>query len=250
LVLTLRDISPTEVGSTLLVDDPVKASRGGWIFDTRDADPVGNCRDLRELYDLLSPGYKGRCTAPLLVDTKTRTIVSNESSDIVRMIETATFQSDKKRRDLYPPGLQKEIDDMNDFIYTMLSNGVYQCGFSTTQKAYDEASSKVKQGLERCEAILSKQEYLCGSTFTEADLKLLPTALRFDCVYALLFKAPGRIRDYPALHAWTARLWDIPGVPETIDLTDACGSYYKQLFPLNPSGIIPSSVTAATLGIE
>lgn len=251
LVLALRDISPQEVGSTMLVDDPVKASRGGWIFSSRDPDPVANCRDLRELYDLLSPGYKGRCTAPLLVDTKTRTIISNESADIVRQVGQATFQSSKERIDLYPAELQKEIDEINDWVYTQLSNGCYQCGFSTTQAAYNEASLKVQTGLERCEAILSKQDFLCGSSFTEADLRLLPTALRFDGVYAPLFKASLlRIRDYTKLHAWLVRCWSMKGVPDTIDLADANASYYKQLFPLNPGGIIPGPVTAASLGLE
>jgi putative glutathione S-transferase len=251
LVLALRDVSPQEVGVTMLVDDPIKASRGGWCFSPNDPDPVQNCRDLRELYDLLSPAYKGRCTAPLLVDTKARSIVSNESSDIVRQLNEATFQSDKPRRDLYPKELQKEIDETNDWVYNFLSNGCYQCGFSTTQAAYNEAAAKVRLGLEKCEALLSKQDYLCGSSFTEADLRLLPTALRFDGVYAPLFKASQlRIRDYPNLHAWLKRCWSMDGVPGTIDLEDANASYYKQLFPLNPGGIIPSPVTTATLGLE
>jgi putative glutathione S-transferase len=167
------------------------------------------------------------------------------------MLDAATFQSTKERRDLYPQELQKQIDDTNDWVYTLLGNGVYKCGFSTTQTAYDEASANVRQGLERCEALLSAQDYLCGSIFTEADLRLLPTALRFDGVYAPLFRASQlRIRDYPALHAWLQRCWAIPGVKSTIDLADANASYYKQLFPLNPGGIVPTPVTAATLGIE
>ena len=250
-MLALHDISSNEVGVTQLVDDPVKASRGGWIFSPNDRDPVANCRDLRELYDLLSPGYKGRCTAPLLVDTKSRTIVSNESSDIVRMLNSATFQSSKERRDLYPLELQKDIDATNDWVYALLGNAVYECGFSTTQSAYDKASAKVRQGLERCEKLLSTQDYLCGNVFTEADLRLLPTALRFDGVYATLFKASQlRIRDYPALHVWLQRCWRMPGVKSTIDLADANSSYYKQLFPLNPGGIVPTPVTAASLGLE
>lgn len=251
LVLALRDITPSEVGVTLLVDDPVKASRGGWVFSSNDRDPVANSPDLRALYDFLSPGYKGRCTAPLLVDIRTKSIVSNESSDIVRMLESATFQSDKTRRDLYPSSLEKEINKTNEWVYSFLSNGVYQCGFSTTQAAYNEASAKVQEGLERCESILSKQDFLCGSTFTETDLRLLPTMLRFDGVYAPLFKASNsRVRDFPALHNWLRRCWQMPGVPGTIDLSDACGSYYRNLFPLNPGGIVPVPVTAATLGLE
>lgn len=250
LVLALRGISREKIGMTHLVDDPVKASRGGWIFS--QPDPDYDCRDLRELYDRLSPGYKGRCTAPLLIDKKTNKIISNESSDIVRMLNDFGGPS-QDRIDLYPLDLQKTIDETNEWIYTLLNNGVYQCGFSTTQRAYDEASANVRQGLERCEQLLSNQPYLCGSRFTEADLRLLPTALRFDGVYAPLFRAGGahlRIRDYPSLHAWLKRCWKIPGVPETIDLADANVSYYKQLFPLNPGGILPTRVTAASLGLE
>lgn len=251
LVLALRGISRDEIGMTRLVDDPVRASRGGWIFSEPDADY--KCRDLRELYDRLSPGYSGRCTAPLLVDKKTNKIVSNESSDIVRMLNDFGQNAGEGRMDLYPPDLRKAIDETNEWIYTLLNNGVYQCGFSTTQSAYDEASEKVRQGLERCEEILSKQPYICGSSFTEADLRLLPTALRYDGVYAPLFRAGGahlRIKDYPSLHAWLKRCWEMERVPETIDLGDANVSYYKQLFPLNPGGILPTRVTAASLGLE
>ena len=239
---------------TLLVDDPVRASRGGWVFSSTDPDPVSNCADLRELYDFLAPGYQGRCTAPLLVDMKTKAIVSNESSDIVRMLNSATFgTSNVERIDLYPSEMAQQIDEANEFLYTMLNNGVYQCGFSTTQTAYNEASAKVREGLERCEQTLSTRDFLCGSQFTEADLRLLPTALRFDGVYAPLFKAGGahlRIRDYASLHAWLKRCWAIPGVSKTIDLADANASYYRQLFPLNPGGIVPSPVTAAELGLS
>jgi len=138
-------------------------------------------------------------------------------------------------------------------VYRLLNNGVYRCGFSTTQSAYDKASADVREGLNRCETLLSNQDFLCGSQLTEADLRLLPTMLRFDGVYSPLFKAGGthlRVRDYPNLHAWLKRCWAIDGVKESIDLADANQSYYKQLFPLNPGGIIPSTVTAAELGLE
>jgi len=248
------------VGVTVLKDDPVKASRGGWVFSTQQPDPLRNS-DLRELYDQLNPNYKGRCTAPLLIDKKKRQIVSNESSDIVRMLNRGTFgvsskkQEENSRMNLYPPDLAAEIDATNQWVYQSLNNGVYRCGFSTTQEAYDSASAEVRQGLDRAEQILSQQPYLCGSAFTEADLRLLPTMLRFDGAYSPLFKAGGvhlRIRsDYPAIHLWLTRCWnDVPGVKGSIDLSDACSSYYKQLFPLNPGGIIPAPVTARDLGLE
>ena len=122
-----------------LVDDPVKASRGGWVFSEADKDPIFGSADLRELYDSLSPGFQGRCTAPLLVDAKTRKIVSNESSDIVRMLGLAKFGRDKPHIDinLYPDDLASSIDDTNEWVYELINNGVYRCGFSTvsmTQK--------------------------------------------------------------------------------------------------------------------
>jgi putative glutathione S-transferase len=254
LTVNLLGMDQSQIGVTRLQDDPIKASRGGWVFHSDRPDPL-ECRDLRELYDKLSPGYTGRCTAPLLVDLKSMSIVSNESSDIVRMLNKCTLGQPKasNRLDLYPESLREEIDQTNDWVYLLLNNGVYRCGFSTSQMAYDQASQGVRQGLERCNDILSRQPFLCGQVFTEADLRLLPTALRFDGAYAPLFRAAGgvrRIRDYPYLFQWLERCWEIYGVPESIDLADASLSYYKQLFPLNPGGIIPTPVTAADLGLK
>jgi glutathionyl-hydroquinone reductase len=259
LVIAVLGLTKAEVTVTQLVDDPVKASRGGWVFSPQQPDPLFGCRDLRELYDKLSPtgAFQGRCTAPLLVDKISKRAVSNESSDIVRMLNAATFQrkdDTPKPFNLYPPDLALEIDSTNEWVYRLLNNGVYRCGFSTTQLAYDEASRDVREGLRRCEEILSKRDFLCGSLFTEADLRLLPTILRFDGAYAPLFKAGGthlRIRsDYPNLQAWLRRCWAMPGVKASIDLADATGSYYKQLFPLNPGGILPTPLTAEDLGLE
>jgi putative glutathione S-transferase len=254
LAVKLLGMDESQIGITRLEDDPIKASRGGWIFASDRPDPL-KCKDLRELYDKLSPGYKGRCTAPLLVDLKSMSIVSNESSDIVRMLNKCTLGQPmaSDRLDLYPKSLEYEIDESNDWVYALLNNGVYRCGFSTSQTAYDQASQDVRQGLERVNDILSRQPYLCGQVFTEADLRLLPTALRFDGAYAPLFRAAGgvrRIRDYPYLFQWLERCWEMDGVAESIDLADACLSYYKQLFPLNPGGILPTPVTATDLGLK
>ena len=187
LAVNMLGFDDNQIGVTVLEDNPVKASRGGWVFSTRQPDPLGNS-DLRQLYDQLSPGYKGRCTAPLLVDKKARKIVSNESSDIVRMLNAASLGKNDKLLDLYPKDLQQTIDDTNKWTYQLLNNGVYRCGFSTTQSAYDRASADVQMGLKKCEEILQTQDYLCGNRFTEADLRLLPTILRYDGAYAPLFK--------------------------------------------------------------
>mmetsp|Transcript_16537 Transcript_16537/g.22666 ORF Transcript_16537/g.22666 Transcript_16537/m.22666 type:complete len:414 (-) Transcript_16537:16-1257(-) len=253
LVLALRSITPDEIGMTQLIDDPVKASRGGWVFGRENRDPLGST-DLRELYDKLSPGFTGRCTAPLLVDLKSRKIVSNESADIVRMLNGVSMgKPNKERIDLYPSELAKNIEETNKWVYELLNNGVYRCGFSTSQGAYNSASADVRRGLEKCEEILSSQPFLCGGTFTESDLMLLPTALRFDGAYSPLFKAGGvhkKIRDYPAIMSWLQRCWDMEGVRGTIDLADATSSYYRQLFPLNAGGIVPTPITPADIGLS
>lgn len=249
LTIKLKGIKSVTISQ--LVADPVKASRGGWILSRTSPDPIFTAFDLRGVYDRLTPGgFEGRCTAPLLVDKKGKTIISNESSLICRMLNEVEGENDL---DLYPAELAKQIDETNDWLYTELNNGVYQCGFSTTQRAYDEASRRVRKGLERANDLLSGQDYLCGSQITESDVRLLPTALRYDAAYAPLFKAGGahlRIRDFPHLQAWLRRCWALPEVRESIDLAEATGSYYSSLFPLNPGGIVPTSVTAKDLGLE
>mmetsp|Transcript_5807 Transcript_5807/g.7406 ORF Transcript_5807/g.7406 Transcript_5807/m.7406 type:complete len:387 (-) Transcript_5807:41-1201(-) len=255
LAVALRKLQPDQIGITCLIDDPVKASRGGWVFDTSssgDNDPLGS-NDLRELYEKLSPNYNGRCTAPLLVDLKTKKIISNESSDIVRILNNAELDSKHPDAiDLYPENLAYIIDETNQWVYELLNNGVYRCGFSTKQSAYDEASADVRKGLKKADNILKEQPYLCGDKFTESDLRLIPTIIRFDGAYAALFRAGGahlRVKDYPHILAWLQRCWDIEGVSSTIDVNDAVSSYYRQLFPLNPGGIIPTPITLQDIGL-
>ena len=144
--------------------------------------------------------------------------------------------------DLYPTDLRDKVDETNEWIYTLLNNGVYRCGFSTQQAAYEKASTDVRNGLEKVESILEYQPFLCGDVFTESDLRLLPTIIRFDGAYSPLFRAGGayvRVKDYPNILAWLQRCWDIEGIRSTIDIDDAVSSYYRQLFPLNPGGLQP-----------
>jgi putative glutathione S-transferase len=278
LVVNLLGLESVLDGVTVLVDNPEKASRGGWIFG--DDPPLstsmqaGTFQDLRELYDYLSPGYTGRCTAPLLVDWKTQTIVSNESKDIVRMLPLLEAAKNEKSTppeataaappvavvldtESIPADLQATIDEQNEWIYELVNNGVYRCGFATTQGAYEAASKDVLEGLARLEKLLSAQDFVSHEEwFTESDLMLLPTILRYDGVYGPLFRAGGthlRLEcDYPSVFRWLKRCWtEVPGVKESIDITDACESYYKQLFPLNPGGIVPTpAITAKSLNLE
>lgn len=233
------------ISHTTLIDNPKKASRGGWILKERE----NGFSDLKQVYDYYQVGGGRRCTAPLLVDTKEKVFVSNESSDIVRMFNTLA------KGNLLPQAREQDLNAMNEWIYSLLNNGVYRCGFATSQRAYDAASKDVLRGLQQCEATLNDTgTFLMGPNFTEADLRLLPTILRFDGAYAPLFRAGGthlRIRsDYPAIHSWLQRCWTtIPAVRDSIDISDACASYYRQLFPLNPSGIVPTPVDAEALGL-
>ncbi len=272
LVVNLLGLESVLDGVTVLIDNPEKASRGGWIFGDDNGSSTmqpQKFQDLRELYDYLSPGYTGRCTAPLLVDWKTQRIVSNESKDIVRMLPLlARAKTEEKAPSSSEPSillepdeistdLQATIDEQNEWIYELVNNGVYRCGFATTQGAYQAASADVLEGLARLEGILSKQDFVSNPDhFTESDLMLLPTMLRYDGVYAPLFRAGGthlRLQcDYPSIFRWMKRCWnDVPGVKESIDITDACESYYKQLFPLNPGGMVPTPpITSKSLNLD
>jgi putative glutathione S-transferase len=206
LLVNILGLESTLDGITVLIDNPEKASRGGWIFDDNEnsqsqSQQKPSFQDLRELYDYLSPGYTGRCTAPLLVDWKTKRIVSNESKDIVRMLPVLlSLKETEKDKEastvsisldptLISTELQTLIDERNEWIYDLVNNGVYRCGFSTTQSAYDVASQDVLKGLQRIEDILSSgSKYLSSNTeFTESDLMLLPTILRYDGKYSVIY---------------------------------------------------------------
>ena len=255
IALALRGLLGTTITTTRLDDNPEKASRGGWCFAESDPDPLLGAADLREVYNALTPGdedYKGRVTAPLLVDLKDGgRIISNESGDIVRMLGGAAFPAAADAAPLCPPELRSQIDEVNAWTYELVNNGVYRAGFCTKQAAYEEAERDVHDGLARAEALLASQPYLCGDSVTEADVRLLPTAVRFDGVYASFFRCGRRqIRsDYPAVGRWMRDMLERTG-PGLFDLADARRSYYSNLFPLNPGGIVPAGPSAADLGLE
>ena len=253
IALALRGLLGTTITTTRLDDNPEKASRGGWCFSESDPDPLLGAADLREVYNALTPGdedYKGRVTAPLLVDLKDGgRIISNESGDIVRMLGGAAFPAAADAAPLCPPELRSQIDEVNAWTYELVNNGVYRAGFCTKQAAYEEAERDVHDGLARAEALLASQPYLLGDTVTEADVRLLPTAVRFDGVYASFFRCGRRqIRsDYPAVGRWMRDMLERTG-PGLFDLAEARRSYYSNLFPLNPGGIVPAGPSAADEG--
>ncbi|CAE7327190.1 THO2 [Symbiodinium pilosum] len=234
-----------------LVDNPERASRGGWAFDPAQGavDPVFGAADLREVYDRAAgrdgSGYVGRCTAPLLVDARTRRAVSNDSVQIVRMIATASATDEERSLgravDLVPEDLKEQIEATTRWSYELLSNAVYRAGFATSQEAFARAARDAAEGLRRVEDQLSKHRFLCGDRITEADVMLLPCAARFDAVYASLFLrgSCGLWREGENRRRWLQRCWSLPGVPDAVDVSACQESYFRTLFPLNPSQIMP-----------
>lgn len=246
LALIVRGLTQ-HISITWAADDPERASRGGWVFNSPE--PVFGKNDLREVYDAAQTRYRGRCTAPLLIDKKQQRLVSNESSDIMRMLNSVSLPGCNDI-DLYPEHLQAEIDEVNDLVYDKINNGVYKSGFSTTQAAYDRAQRELYSALDTVEQRLSQHRFLVGDKLTEADLRLYPTIVRYDSAYAILFKCSRRrVSDYPNLKAWLRDVYQLkvpsPGlqIQDSLDLADACRSYFGQLFPLNPGGIIPAGPT-------
>ncbi len=218
---------------------------GGWVFEQ----PEAGCRTLAELYQKAKPGYNGRSTVPVLWDSQTQTIVNNESAEVILMLNAqfnqwATYDD----LDLYPENLQTQIEYWNAKIYPAVNNGVYRCGFAQTQAAYDKACSELFSTLDEIEQVLATQRYLCGDKLTLADVRLFTTLFRFDAVYFGLFKCNlHRISDYPNLGAYLRDIYQLPSVADTCALEQVKQDYYKNLFPLNPGGIIPLGPDLADL---
>jgi len=210
---------------------------GVWLFDN----PGSEWRSLPDLYQTAQPGYPGRSTVPVLWDTHTRTIVNNESADIIKILNSAFNDlATRPELDLYPDDLQDTVERWNDRVYHAINNGVYRCGFAQTQAAYTEACTLLFKTLDGLDQHLQSHRYLCGDRLTLADVRLFTTLFRFDAVYHGLFKCDRqRLRDYPHLWPYARDLYQQPGVAATCDLDTIRRDYYGNLFPLNPGGIIP-----------
>ena len=215
----------------------------GWTFEDGPGvvpDPVHGAEYLYEVYLAADPAYSGRVTTPVLWDRQTGTIVSNESSEILRMFNSAFDAVGASVGDYCPPDLRNEIDRLNERIYGTVNDGVYKAGFATTQAAYDDAVGPLFETLGWLEARLARQRYLCGDRLTEADIRLLVTLLRFDLVYYSHFKCNARrIADYPNLSGYARDLYQTPGVAATFNAMHAKRHYYESHRTLNPSGIVP-----------
>lgn len=195
------------------------------------------------MYTAASPKYTGRVTVPVLWDRQRGTIVSNESSEIIRMFTRAfdaLLPAERAALDLSPADRLSEIDEINAFVYDRINNGVYKAGFATTQEAYEEAVTALFEALDEVEARLAKQRWLIGERFTEADIRLVTTLWRFDPVYVGHFKCNlRRIADYPHLSAFMRELYQLPGVRETVSLEHIKRHYYQSHGTINPTGIVP-----------
>jgi len=215
----------------------------GWSFEPGPgvvADPVGGADYLYQVYLRARPDYSGRVTVPVLWDLERGTIVNNESSEIIRMFNSAFDGVGARPGDYAPAELLPEIDAINARIYDTVNNGVYKAGFATRQEAYEEAVTQLFATLDELEAKLSRQRYLVGERITEADWRLFTTLVRFDAVYYGHFKCNlRRLVDYPALWAYTRELYQWPGIADTVDFGHIKGHYYRSHPTINPTRIVP-----------
>jgi len=232
----LEKLIPVSVVHPLMLES-------GWTFGTDFPDATGD--DLYqlnfayEIYLRAQKDYTGRVTVPILWDKKLQTIVSNESADIIRMFNSAFDAQGARAGDYYPPALRAAIDEVNEWVYPHINNGVYKAGFATSQEAYDEAVNGVFEALEKAEAILEKQRYLTGNQLTEADLRLWTTLVRFDPVYVTHFKCDRyRISDYPNLYAFLRDIYQMPGIADTVSFPHIRHHYYRSHATINPHGVI------------
>jgi putative glutathione S-transferase len=215
----------------------------GWTFD-KQTGSTGDALDghtfMYQRYLADTPDYTGRVTVPVLWDKKLKRIVSNESSEIIRMFNSAFDELTGNRLDLYPEALRPEINRLNDRIYPAVNNGVYRAGFATSQGAYEEAFDEVFAELDALEKLLSEKRYLSGEYLTEADVRLFTTLIRFDAVYHGHFKCNlRRIADYPNLSNWLREMYQLPGVASTVDFVHIKHHYYASHATINPTGVVP-----------
>ncbi len=215
----------------------------GWTFADGPgvtSDPVMGAQYLHQLYARARPGMTGRVTVPLLWDQAGDAIISNESSELIRMFNSAYDGLGARPGDYCPQELRAGIDAVNARVYPTVNNGVYRAGFATTQSAYEDAVGPLFDTLDWLEERLSMHDWLVGGQLTEADIRLFTTLVRFDAVYHGHFKCNlRRIADYPALHAFTARMMDIPGIAGTVHFDHIKRHYYESHDTINPTGIVP-----------
>ncbi|KAJ1984229.1 S-glutathionyl-(chloro)hydroquinone reductase [Dimargaris verticillata] len=247
--LIVRALKGLEKVITVSVVDFLMLDKG-WKFSTPEEcpgaipDELNHAKYLRDLYFFVEPEYTGRFTVPVLWDKKLNTIVNNESSEIIRMLNTAFDEyvpRDKQSVNFYPEHLRAAIDEVNSWVYDNINNGVYKSGFATKQGPYEENCRKVFESLDRVEGILANHEFLVSDTLTEADIRLFTTVVRFDPVYHGHFKCNLKSieKDYPHILRWTRLMYQLPGVAQTVNMNHIKGHYYMSHKQINPNQVVP-----------
>lgn len=233
--LIFRELKQLQEYIDVTVVDPLMKEHG-WTL----TDPLHGFEYAYQLYLKADASYEGRVTVPILWDKKTQTIVSNESSEIIRMFNSSFNHLTGNIDDYYPESLQQHIDSVNERIYNTVNNGVYRAGFATTQEAYEEAVLTLFDSLDWLEGVLANNRYLTGDQITEADWRLFTTLIRFDAVYVGHFKCNlKQIAQYPNLSGYLRELFQVPGVAETVNFEHIKGHYYQSHDSINPTGIVP-----------
>ena len=241
--LIFRELKGLGDAISISIVDPLVLEQG-WSFSDGPGcipDAINGVHYLHEVYTRAKPGYTGRVSVPVLWDRETATIVNNESSEIIRMLN-GEFNAFARRPglDFYPPDLRAEIDAINTLVYENVNNGVYRCGFAITQAAYERAFDALFAALEAIEARLSRSRYLAGGRVTEADWRLFTTLVRYDAVYYGHFKCNlRRIADYPNLSNYLRELYQVPGIAGTVNMDHIKRHYYGSHRRINPAGIVP-----------
>lgn len=240
--IIVRKLKKLEGVIGMTVVDPIRDEHG-WAF--RDGpghslDPVNGFRFLREAYEATDPHYRGRVTVPVLWDCATKRIVTNSDDDLMRIFNSEFDRFTNSTLDLYPEDLREEIDDLNDFIYENVNDGVYRAGFATSQHAYERAVRRLFNALDRLDTRLASRRYLFGAEFVETDWRLFVTLIRFDAVYHGHFKCNiRRIIDYPNLFGYLKDLYQIDGIAGTVNLDHIKRHYYLTHDEINPTRIVP-----------
>ena len=241
--LILRTLKGLESMISVSVVNPYMREHG-WTFieDTGVvADPLFQATYMHQIYTAADSKYSGRVTVPVLWDKQHNVMVSNESSEIIRMFNSAFDEIGAKPGDYYPEALRAEIDRVNEHVYDTINNGVYKAGFATSQKAYELAVFTLFAALDELEHRFSKQRYLVGDQITEADWRLFTTLIRFDAVYHGHFKCNlKQIEDYPNLAGYIRELYQWPGVAQTVNMAHIKEHYYRSHDTINPTGVVPA----------
>lgn len=234
---SLEDLIPVSVVSPIMLEN-------GWTYKVEEGssgDQLGGHAFHHQLYTTAKADYTGRVTVPVLWDCKLNTIVNNESSEIIRMFNSAFDAITGNTLDLYPDALRTGIDDWNERIYPAINNGVYRAGFATSQSAYEEAYGEVFAELDHIDAHLADHRYLLGEQLTEADIRLFTTLIRFDAVYHGHFKCNRqRLEDYTHIPGYVRDIYQLPGIAATVDFDHIKRHYYASHLNINPTGVVPA----------